>query len=71
MSKSEHADELVTIEELAERLQVHVRTIQRIVKRKELRAIRIGRQWRFRREWVEDWLEENTTDKETKDQDTA
>ena len=57
-------DHYVTVEELAETLKVNVRTIQRIVHRKELPAIRVGRQWRFRREWVSDWLEKNTVNKE-------
>jgi len=53
-------DEYVTVEELANVLKVNVRTIQRIVQRKELPAIRVGRQWRFRREWVTQWLGKNT-----------
>ena len=57
-------DEFVTVEELAEALKVHVRTIQRLVERKELPAIKIGRQWRFRREWVSEWLERSTINAE-------
>ena len=55
--------EFVTVEELAETLKVHPRTIQRIIQRKEMPAIRIGRQWRFRREWVEEWLQANTIER--------
>ena len=53
-------EQFVTVDELAEQLKVSQRTIQRIVERKEIPAIRIGRQWRFRREWVEEWLQRNT-----------
>ena len=53
-------DEFITVEELAERLKVSPRTIQRIIDRKQIPAIRIGRQWRFRREWVDVWLKSNT-----------
>ncbi|MFP4381092.1 MAG: helix-turn-helix domain-containing protein [Candidatus Sumerlaeia bacterium] len=62
MGKQNHdaGREFITVDELAKQLKVHPRTIQRIVERKELRAIRIGRQWRFRKEWVEEWLESNT-----------
>ena len=56
--------EFVTVEELANVLKVTPRTIQRIVNRKELPAIRVGRQWRFRREWVAEWLEKNTVNLE-------
>ena len=59
-------DEFITVEELATVLKVSPRTIQRIIKRKQLSAIRIGRQWRFRREWVEKWLEKNTVNQRLK-----
>ena len=57
--------EFITPEELANALKVNPRTIQRLIERKELQAIRIGRQWRFRREWVTEWLESKTVNKET------
>lgn len=53
-------NDLVTVDELAKRLKVHPRTIQRVIQREELPAIRIGRQWRFRKEWVEAWLDQCT-----------
>lgn len=53
-------DDFITVEELAEMLKVSPRTIQRIIERKELPAIRVGRQLRFRREWVGEWLKKNT-----------
>lgn len=53
-------NEFLTVDELAQRLRVSERTIQRIVRRKEISAIRIGRQWRFRREWIDEWLAKNT-----------
>ena len=52
--------EFITVEELADMLKVSHRTVQRLVKRKELPAIRIGRQWRFRKEWIDEWLDRNT-----------
>ena len=58
-------DDYITVEELADQLRVNPRTIQRIIERKELPAVRVGRQWRFRREWVEDWLKKNTVNKDT------
>ena len=59
--------EYVTVEELAKMLKVSPRTIQRIIHRKQLPAIRIGRQWRFQKEWVDEWLEKNTGNLKAKD----
>lgn len=55
-----NSGEYITVEELADALKVSPRTIQRIIDRKELPAIRIGRQWRFQRKWVDEWLKSNT-----------
>ena len=59
--------EFLTVEELAERLKVSTRTIQRIVRNKELQAVKVGRQFRFKKEWVNQWLHENTFEKEGQD----
>jgi len=50
-------NEFLTVEELAELLKVSPRTIRRIIKRKEMPVIRIGRQLRFRRQDVDNWLD--------------
>jgi excisionase family DNA binding protein len=42
-------DEVLTIKEVAALLQLHPKTIGRLIKRGELPAQRIGRQWRMRR----------------------
>jgi excisionase family DNA binding protein len=65
--KQERKIEYITVEELAKNLKVSARTIQRIIHRKQIPAIRIGRQWRFRKEWVDEWLEHNTVNIETED----
>jgi excisionase family DNA binding protein len=65
--KQEKKIEYITVEELAKNLKVSARTIQRIINRKQIPAIRIGRQWRFRKEWVEEWLENNTVNLEIED----
>ncbi|MBN1902009.1 helix-turn-helix domain-containing protein [Candidatus Sumerlaeota bacterium] len=65
--KQEKKVDYVTVEELAKNLKVSMRTIQRIIHRKQLPAIRIGRQWRFRKEWVDEWLKNNTINLELED----
>ena len=46
---TEHGDTRVwlTIEEVAEKLEVHERTIRGYIKRKELRAVKVGGRWRI------------------------
>ncbi len=56
-------NEFLTIEELAALLKVSPRTIRRIIKRNELPAIRIGRQLRFRRESINEWLAANVVER--------
>jgi excisionase family DNA binding protein len=47
----------LTTEEVLGYLKVNPRTIYRLIRSGELPAIRIGRQWRFRRSDLDDWLE--------------
>jgi excisionase family DNA binding protein len=49
-------DSYLTTEEVIDYLQVNVRTIYRMVKRSEIPAFRVGRQWRFRKRDIEAWL---------------
>jgi excisionase family DNA binding protein len=42
-------------------LKVNPRTIYRLIKTGELPAIRIGRQWRFRRADLDDWIDRQQT----------
>ena len=47
----------MTTEEVLEYLQVNLRTVYRLIKARNIPAIRVGRQWRFRRRDIEAWLE--------------
>ena len=47
----------LTTEEVLEYLQVNLRTIYRLIKAGKLPAVRVGRQWRFRKRDVDGWLE--------------
>ena len=42
-------DEFYTIEELSKLLKVEHKTIRRAIKRGEIKAMKLGRQWRIRR----------------------
>jgi excisionase family DNA binding protein len=47
---------ILTLENLAEYLRVHPSTIYRLLKKKQLPAFKVGRDWRFSRESIEHWL---------------
>ena len=50
----------ISIQRLAQRLDVSVRTARRIIRAGELRAHRIGRQWRVFETDIEDYLKKTT-----------
>jgi excisionase family DNA binding protein len=47
----------LTTEEVLEYLQVNLRTVYRLIKAGKLPAVRVGRQWRFRKRDIDAWLE--------------
>ena len=47
----------LTTEEVLAYLRITPRTIYRLIRSGELPALRIGRQWRFRRTDLDAWLE--------------
>jgi excisionase family DNA binding protein len=46
---------ILTIENVAEYLRVHPSTIYRMLKKKQLPAFKVGRDWRFKREAIDRW----------------
>jgi excisionase family DNA binding protein len=50
-------DVFLTTTEVIEYLQVNLRTVYRLLKAGKLPAVRVGRQWRFRKADVDAWLE--------------
>jgi excisionase family DNA binding protein len=50
-------DVFLTTTEVIEYLQVNLRTLYRLLKAGKLPAVRVGRQWRFRKADVDAWLE--------------
>jgi excisionase family DNA binding protein len=49
-------DHFLTTEEVLDYLQVNLRTVYRLIKAGKIPAVRVGRQWRFRRRDLDDWL---------------
>ena len=46
----------LTIEEVARRFSVNATTIYRLVKRGKMPAVKIGNQWRFSEDRLEQWV---------------
>ena len=49
--------EIMTTQEVAEYLRTSVETIKRMARRGALPAAKLGRNWRFRKADIDDWLE--------------
>jgi excisionase family DNA binding protein len=52
---------LLTLDQVAEYLNVDRFTVYRLLAQKELPAFKVGNQWRFKREMVEAWLAKHAT----------
>jgi len=50
------ASEFMTTEEVIAFLRVNTRTLYRLIRAGDFPAVRVGRQWRFRRSDLEAWL---------------
>jgi len=51
----------LTTEEVLEYLQVNLRTVYRLIKAGKIPAVRVGRQWRFRKRDIDVWLDSQRT----------
>ena len=51
----------LTTEEVLEYLQVNLRTVYRLIKAGKIPAVRVGRQWRFRKGDIDSWLDGQRT----------
>src|SRR5207249_10785765 len=47
----------LTTEEVLEYLQVNLRTVYRLIKAGKIPAVRVGREWRFRKRDIDAWLD--------------
>jgi excisionase family DNA binding protein len=54
-------EQLLTTDQLAEYLNVDKFTVYRLISQKEIPAIKVGNQWRFKKKLIEAWLSQNST----------
>jgi excisionase family DNA binding protein len=48
--------EVLTVEEVADFLQVHSSTIYRLLKNRRIPAFKVGSDWRFNQNSIEQWV---------------
>jgi excisionase family DNA binding protein len=53
-------EQLLTLEEIAVKLRVHVNTVRNLVRRKELPAMKFGSSWRVSPRTLEKYIKSNT-----------
>jgi excisionase family DNA binding protein len=56
-----HDDIFLTTEEVLAYLQVNLRTVYRLIKAGKIPAVRVGRQWRFRKRDIDAWFDAQRT----------
>jgi excisionase family DNA binding protein len=61
MKKKQPAPErLLTVDEVAEYLNVDKFTVYRLLRDKKLPGVKVGNQWRFNHQMIEAWLMNNS-----------
>ena len=58
MEKQLESIRLLTLSEAARLLQVSTRTLQRMIRQRQLPAFKVGGQWRMRESQLSEWLEQ-------------
>ena len=61
-------EQLLTLEQVAEYLNVDKFTVYRLLAEKELPAFKVGSQWRFKRRMIENWLAKHSNLKRPRSQ---
>jgi len=56
------ADEVLTMKEICDLLQVNQSTLYKLVRRGSIPGFRVGSDWRFRRDVIERWIVELSMD---------
>ncbi len=54
-------DQLMSVKELADYLQVNISTVYLWSQRGQIPAMKVGNMWRYRRSEIEEWLNQRRT----------
>jgi excisionase family DNA binding protein len=61
------ADEVLTIEELADYLKVPKSTLYKLVREGSVPCQKVGKHWRFHKEAIDDWLQQRVKKEGTRE----
>jgi excisionase family DNA binding protein len=59
---------VMTIEEASKYLQIPLSSLYKLAQDGKIPCQKVGRHWRFRKETIDHWLDENHTNESKKDQ---
>ena len=54
---NQHTEDIMTLKEVARYLGLHVMTVYKLTREGRVPAAKIGGQWRFKRNVLDEWLE--------------
>ncbi len=60
MENTTKATQMMTVDEVADYLQLHPLTVRRLARTGELPMFKVGRQWRAKRTLLDKWIDEQT-----------
>ena len=60
MNPMESGNEILTIKEVGDLLQIHPTTIYKLIRKGKIPSFRIGSDWRFRRDRIMRWMAEES-----------
>ena len=56
-------NEIMTVEEVAEYLRLKPQTIYTWAQEKKIPAVKLGREWRFKKSIIDEWFEQHIDEK--------
>lgn len=57
------SDQILTVKDVASYLKLNERTVYRLATSAKIPAFKVGTSWRFKKEDIENWIEEQKHDK--------
>ena len=60
--------QVLTIEEASKYLRIPLSSLYKLAQEGKIPCQKVGRHWRFRKETIDNWLDENRSDELKKDQ---